>query len=74
MKEVEKIPNDEFYLELRRVLRIANQAASKAKAENKKFGIPRIFSRKGILYYELADGQITTQPPEILEKKTIQKN
>ena len=70
MKEVEKIANDKFYLELRKVLRIANQAASRARAENLKYGIPRIFSRKGILYYELPNGQITTQQPEILKKKT----
>lgn len=68
MKEVEKISNDDFYLELREVLRIANQAASRAKAENLRYGIPRIFSRKGILYYELSNGQITTQQPEILKK------
>ena len=69
MKEVEKIANDDFYLELRQVLRIANQAASKARAENLKYGIPRIFSRKGILYYELPNGKITTQQPEVLKKK-----
>ena len=70
MKEVEKIANDNFYLELRQVLRIANQAASKARAENLKYGIPRIFSRKGTLYYEFPNGKITTQPPEILRKRT----
>jgi len=70
MKEVEKIANDSLYLELRQVLRIANQAASKARAENLKYGIPRIFSRKGTLYYELPNGKITTQQPEILKNKT----
>ena len=70
MKEVEKISNDDLYLELRKILRIANQAASKAKAENLKYGIPKIFSRQGILYYELENGVITTERPEILRKKT----
>jgi len=70
MKEVEKISNDNLYLELRKILRIANQAAIRAKAENLKYGIPRIFSRRGILYYELESGLITTQRPEILKKKT----
>ena len=70
MKEVVKLSNDDLYLELRKVIQIANQAASKAKAENLKYGIPKIFWRKGILYYELANGQITTRRPEILKKKT----
>lgn len=69
MKEVEKLANDNLYLELRKVLRIANQAASKAKAENSKYGIPKIFYRKGILYYELDNGEITTQRPDILKKQ-----
>lgn len=68
MKEVEKLANDDLYLELRNILRIANQAASKAKAENLKYGIPKIFYRKGILYYELENGVITTQRPEILKR------
>ena len=71
MKQVEKLANDELYLELRKVVQIANQAASKAKAENLKFGIPKIFWRKGTLYYELPDGRITTNRPEVLEEKSL---
>lgn len=67
MKEVEKLDNDNLYLELRNILRIASQAANQAKLENKKYGIPKIFSRNGILYYELENGQITTKRPSILE-------
>jgi len=70
MKEVEKLSNIDLYIELRNVLRIANQAASQAKLENKKFGIPKIFTRKRILYFELDNGVITTERPEILKKKT----
>lgn len=70
MKEVEKLANDDLYIELRNILRIANQAANQAKLENKKYGIPKIFSRNRILYFEFANGQITTQRPEILKKKT----
>ena len=71
MKEVEKLENDELYLELRNILRIANQAAHQAKLDNKRYGIPKIFSRNKILYFELENGHITTQRPEILKKKSI---
>lgn len=70
MREVEKLQNSELYLEMRNILRIANQAAMKAKIENKKYGIPKIFSRNNILYFEFENGQITTQRPQILERKT----
>lgn len=70
MKEVEKLNDSNLYIEMRNIVRIANQAAKKAKEENLKYGIPRIFARNGILYYELVDGVITTEKPEILKKKT----
>lgn len=69
MKEVDQLKDDNLYLELRNILRIANFAAQSAKKENKEHGIPKIFSRNGILYYELINGEITTQKPEILKKK-----
>lgn len=69
MREVEKLDNDDLYIELRNILQIANRAASKAKLDNKKCGIPKIFTRNGILYFELEDGQITTRRPKILTKK-----
>ncbi|MEM6964233.1 MAG: hypothetical protein AAF573_05660 [Bacteroidota bacterium] len=71
MKEVEKIANDSLYLEMREILRIANKAAKRAKEENKKYGIPRIYWRNGRLYYELSNGIITEEQPEILKKKTV---
>lgn len=69
MKEVSKLSDDSIYLELRNIIRIGNIAVSKAKEENKKHGIPEIFSKNGILYYELANGEITKIRPEILKKK-----
>ena len=41
MKEVAKLENNELYLELCNILRIANQAAHQAQLENKKYGIPK---------------------------------
>jgi hypothetical protein len=41
---------------------------AKARAENIKLGLPNVISKNGIVYYELPDGRITTEPPEIFKK------
>jgi len=69
MREVEKLADEYIYIEMRNIVRIANQAASQAKLENKKYGIPKIFARNNIIYFELENGEITTERPEILKKK-----
>ena len=71
MNEVEKLANNELYIELRNILRIASQAANQAKLDNKKYGIPKIFARNQNMYFEFDNGTITTQRPEILKKKTV---
>ena len=68
MKEVDTLPDTSIYLKLRNILRIARQAAHQAQLENERYGIPKIFSRKGIMYYEYADGRITPERPEIFKK------
>jgi hypothetical protein len=39
----------------------------KAKEENKRLGIPEFFSKNGVIYYVLENGEITTKRPKILE-------
>ena len=68
MREVEKLADEYIYIEMRNIVRIANQAASQAKLENKKYGIPKIFARNNIIYFELDNGKITTERPEILKE------
>lgn len=67
MKEVNKLQDNNLYLELRNILRIGSIATKAAKEENQRYGIPKIFYRNGMLYYELITGEITTQKPEILK-------
>ncbi|RKZ53050.1 MAG: hypothetical protein DRR16_20850 [Candidatus Parabeggiatoa sp. nov. 3] len=43
--------------------RIGNCAVRKALEENRQLGIPNVFSRNGKLYYELPNGEITTEDP-----------
>lgn len=68
MKEVKRLKNDTIYIELVNIIRIANKAIKHAKEENRKFGIPDTFWKSGNLYYVLPNGEITTNPPEIMRK------
>lgn len=67
MEEVEKLADDQLYIEARNILRIANQAVKEAKEENKRLGIPNTFWRNGKVYYELPNGEITDIRPDILK-------
>lgn len=58
-----------FLREKNEIKRIANQAVMQAKAENKRFGIPEFFSKNGVIYYVLENGELTTERPTILNKK-----
>jgi hypothetical protein len=42
---------------------IGNKAIKKVQRENKKKGIPLVYSVDGKIYYELANGTITTESP-----------
>lgn len=68
MKEVEKLADESLYIEARDILKIANQAVKKAKEENKKLGIPEVFSKNGVLYYVLENGEITKERPAIFNE------
>ena len=43
------------------IQQIGNRAIEQVRKENKANGIPIVFSRNGIIYYELSDGKITTK-------------
>ncbi len=64
-----KIEQREAFLrEKNQIERIANQAVMQAKVENKRLGIPEFFSKNGVIYYVLENGEITTERPAILKK------
>ena len=60
---VKKINNLEIYQRAIELKRIGNQAVRKAQEENKQLGIPSVYSRRGRLYYELPNGEITYKNP-----------
>ena len=43
--------------------KIGNEAIKTVKKENRKMGIPLVFSRNGEIYYELPDGSVTKESP-----------
>jgi len=51
--------NPDIYKQTLEFLRIANRAAKKAQEENRKKGIPNVYSFNGHIYYELPNGELT---------------
>ncbi len=62
---VKKLNNIEIYQRAIELKRIGNQAVKKAQDENKKLGIPNVYSQRGKLYYEMPNGEITRTDPFI---------
>ncbi len=55
--------NIETYIKGIEIKRIGNRAVRKAQEENRRKGIPNVYSRNGKLYYELPDGELTREDP-----------
>ena len=53
----------EAYKQTREFLKIGNRAVRKAQEENRKKGIPNVYSYNGHIYYELPNGELTTEDP-----------
>lgn len=43
--------------------RIANRAVRAAQEESRRLGVPNVYSRNGVLYFELPTGEITQKNP-----------
>ena len=48
----------ETYKRMYEFLRIGNRAVKKAQEENRKKGIPNVYSYNGHIYYELPNGEL----------------
>ncbi|MEZ4933917.1 MAG: hypothetical protein R2788_17565 [Saprospiraceae bacterium] len=66
MKEVNKLKNEQLYIEMADIIRIGNQAITIAKEENKKLGILDMFWKNGKVYYVLTSGEVTDVAPAVL--------
>ena len=45
------------------IQRIANNAVREAQRKNLENGIPNVYSKNGVLYFQLPDGTITMENP-----------
>ena len=53
----------ETYKRMYEFLQIGNRAVKKAQEENRKKGIPNVYSYNGHIYYELPNGELTKEDP-----------
>jgi hypothetical protein len=60
---VDKLDDIKIYQKALEIQRIGNEAINRVLKENKEKGIPIVFSKNGIIYYELPNGEITTKSP-----------
>ena len=63
--------NKKFYEWCFEVLRLGNRAVKKAQGENRSKGLPNVYCKNGKNYYELPDGTITTEEPELFSRVTL---
>jgi hypothetical protein len=45
------------------IRRIGNRAVHKAQADNHAKGLPNVYSKNGVIYWQLPDGTITMENP-----------
>jgi hypothetical protein len=53
----------EVYEKVQELTRIGNRAARAAQEENRRRGIPNVYSINGVLYWELPDGTLSRTDP-----------
>jgi hypothetical protein len=53
----------DIYEKVRELIRAGNKAAHAVQEENRKLGIPNVYSINGILYYELPNGELSRDDP-----------
>jgi len=53
----------EVYEKVQELTRVGNRAVREAQEENRRRGIPNVYSINGILYWELPDGTLSRTDP-----------
>ena len=53
-----------------KIIKIGTRAVKNAQEENRKHGLPSVYSKNKKMYYELPDGTITTEEPIELVSRT----
>jgi hypothetical protein len=55
----------ETYEKVQELIRIGNRGVRQAQEENRRLGIPNVYSINGILYYELPNGELSRTDPYV---------
>jgi hypothetical protein len=50
------------------IVRIGNEAVRRAQRESLEKGIPNVYSKNGVIFYQLPDGRITMETPEMYKR------
>lgn len=53
----------ETYAAIDEIVRIGNRAVAKAQENNRRLGVPNVYSINGRLYYETSTGELSTTDP-----------
>jgi len=53
----------EIYRQAAEFQRIGNRAVRAAQEESRRLGVPNVYSKDGVLYFELPNGEITLENP-----------
>jgi hypothetical protein len=53
----------EIYEKVQELVRIGNRGVRAAQEENRRLGIPNVYSINGMLYYELPNGELSREDP-----------
>ena len=53
----------ETYRQASDMLLVGSRAVLKAQEESRLLGVPNVYSNNGIVFYELPDGELTTEDP-----------
>lgn len=61
--QVDKFDDKDIYRVGSEIQEIGNRAIKNVIRENRELGIPLVFSKNGTIYYELPNGEITTESP-----------
>jgi len=58
-----KLPRLETYQFAAELQRIGNRAVRAAQEESRRLGVPNVYSKGGVVYFELPSGELTQNDP-----------
>ncbi|MBI4880537.1 MAG: hypothetical protein HY812_12885 [Planctomycetes bacterium] len=63
MDTADSMTNGGLLQEFHAMQRIGNRAVAEAQEENRRRGVPNVYSHRGRIYYELPNGELSLRDP-----------